>query len=101
MTVKSGVYREVIVPRRGGTGPGAMVGYETAPRRSGPGQGLAGLGRPVGALSAPTSSSGARGRRVVRVTLPGYNPFAIENATAADVAIMPWAAPWADRPRSP
>ena len=29
--VKSGVYREEIVPRTGGTGPGAMIGYEAAP----------------------------------------------------------------------
>ena len=31
MIVKSGVYRELVVPRRGGTGPEAMIGYEAAP----------------------------------------------------------------------
>jgi hypothetical protein len=99
VTVKSGVYRELIVPRRGGTGPEAMIGYETAPGARVLVKGSVVLAARWGRSKNPDESSERLWMAALPASLfPGENPFALENASAADVAIMPWAEPWADRP---
>jgi hypothetical protein len=99
VVVKSGVYREEIVPRRGGTGPEAMIGYEAAPGARVLVKGSRVLDSPWVRSKNPDESSERLWMATLPASLfPGENPFALENASSADVAIMPWAEAWADRP---
>ncbi len=99
VVVKSGVYREEIVPRAGGTGPEAMIGYEAAPGARVLVKGSRVLGGPWERSKNPDESSEKLWMAALPAALfPGENPFALENASAEDIAIMPWAAPWIDRP---
>jgi hypothetical protein len=97
--VKSGVYREEIVPRRGGKGPEAMIGYEAAPGARVLVKGSRVLEVPWERSKNPDESSEKLWMaRLPPSLFPGENPFALENASAEDVAIMPWAEAWAHRP---
>ena len=97
--VKSGVYREEVVPRRGGTGPEAMIGYEAALGARVLVKGSRVLEVPWKRSRNPDESSEKLWMAPLPPSLfPGDNPFALENASAADVAIMPWAEAWANRP---
>jgi alpha-N-arabinofuranosidase len=99
VVVKSGVYREEIVPRRGGTGPEAMIGYEAAPGARVLVKGSRVVGVPWVRSKNPDESSEKLWMASLPPSLfPGENPFALENASAEDVAIMPWAEAWAHRP---
>jgi hypothetical protein len=99
VVVKSGVYREEIVPRRGGTGPEAMVGYEAAPGARVLVKGSRVLEGLWERSKNPDESSERLWMAALPVALfPSENPFALENASAEDIAIMPWAEQWAGRP---
>lgn len=105
VVVKSGVYREAIEPRCGGTGPDRMVSIEAAP-----GARVVVSGSEI--LTAPWVRSrdpNARGwqtkyaRRLWMTTLPAErfggddSPFRLANASDADMDLMPWAVDWKGR----
>jgi hypothetical protein len=98
VVVKSGVYREQITPRAGGTTPDRMIGYEAAP------------GARVivkGSRVLPPAWTRSRNPQecseklwMIRLEpdyFPAENPFAILNADSADLDIMPWAHEWTGR----
>jgi hypothetical protein len=95
VVVESGTYREEIVPRKGGTGPGRMIGYEAAPGARVLIKGSRSLRREWSLSKYPSECS----QKLWMITLAAdyfekENPFALENANAADLAIMPWATEW-------
>ena len=96
--IKSGIYRELIQPRRGGTGADGMIGFEAA-------SGAEAIIRGSQVLSAPWSLSDvARSASVWMTELPatffkGDHPFAVVNTTDDDFEIMRWAS--AERGRVP
>ena len=96
--IKSGVYRELVQPRRGGTGPGSMISYEAAP-------GAEVVVRGSQVIDAAWSHTGlARSLSVWTAELPeaffeGDHPFAVVNTTEADFELMHWA--HAERGRAP
>jgi hypothetical protein len=96
--IRSGVYREQITPRFGGNGPDAMISYEAAPGARVVVKGS----RVVPSPWKPSRHPGQFSEKLWMTTLPASlfeqdNPFAIENASAEDIAIMPWAREWAGR----
>ena len=86
--IKSGIYRELVQPRRGGTGPDGMISYEAAPGAEAIIKG-----------SEVLSSEWTHADRCVsmwKTELPaaffeGDHPFAVINTTDADFDIMRWA----------
>lgn len=88
--VKSGIYREWIQPRRGGTGADGMISFEAAP-------GADAIIRGSQVLDARwTNSEEARSVSVWMADLPeaffkGDHPFAVVNTTEEDFEIMRWA----------
>lgn len=96
--VKSGVYREQITPKFGGEGPDRMISYEAAPGARVVVKGS----RIVSSPWKPSRHPGQFSEKLWMTTLPASlferdNPFAIENASADDIEIMPWAREWAGR----
>jgi alpha-N-arabinofuranosidase len=95
VVIRSGVYREEIIPLRGGAGPDKMIGYEATPGARVVIKGSRIL-RPEWVRSKnPAESS----QRLWMIALsPDYfkreNPFGILNADSADLDIMPWAHEW-------
>lgn len=98
VVIRSGEYRERIVPRFGGEGPDKMISYEAAP-----GARIIIKGsRVVPTEWRPSRNPGQFSEKLWMTTLPqslfeGENPFGIENASAADIEIMPWAREWTGR----
>ena len=96
--IKSGIYRELVQPRRGGTGADAMMSFEAAP-------GAEAIIRGSDVLGGPwTGSDVARSVSVWMTELPGAffegdHPFNVVNTTDADFEIMAWAG--AERGRVP
>ena len=104
--IKSGVYREKVVPRRGGDGPDAMISYEAAP-----GARVVVKGSRVVEPEWVRSMTNVQGdgpwaatfsEKLWMITLPDAlfperNPFTIQNASAADMEVMPWAQGWTGR----
>ena len=96
--IKSGVYREWVRPRRGGTGADGMIGFEAAP-------GAEAIIRGSQAISGTWTHTGAaRSLSVWTAELPeaffeGDHPFAVVNTTEADFELMHWA--HAERGRAP
>ena len=88
--IKSGIYREWIQPRRGGTGADGMISFEAAP-------GADAIIRGSQVLSATwTNSEVAKSVSVWMADLPesffeGDHPFAVVNTTDADFELMRWA----------
>lgn len=98
VVIKSGEYRELIVPRLGGQGPDKMISYEAAPGSRVVIKGS----RVVPTTWRPSRNPGQFSEKLWMTTLPESlfdrdNPFALENASADDIAIMPWATQWAGR----
>ncbi|UCD50198.1 MAG: right-handed parallel beta-helix repeat-containing protein [Phycisphaerales bacterium] len=96
--IESGVYREQITPRFGGDGPGKMISYEAAPGARVVIKGS----RLVPSPWRPSRNPRQFSEKLWMTTLPATlfereNPFALENASAADIEIMPWATEWAGR----
>jgi hypothetical protein len=96
--IKSGVYREKVIPENSGSGPGKMISYEAAPGA-----------RVIIKGSEITETEWLRSRnpgqyseKLWMTTLsesmfPGMSPFKIQNASAKDIEIMPWADQWSGR----
>ena len=92
VVIAAGVYRERIIPTRGGNGPTQMISYEAAPgaRVILKGSRLfreqwtpAGAGLPAQVWQA----------RLNPDYFEGYNPFEKENVTPAQFEVMNWAEP--------
>ena len=95
--IKSGIYRELVQPRRGGTGADGMISFEAAP-------GAEAAIRGSRVLNAWSLSDVARSVSVWMADLPaaffdGDHPFAVVNTTEEDYERMPWA--HAERGRVP
>ena len=88
--IKSGIYRELIQPRRGGTGADGMISFEATP-------GAEAIIRGSQVLSATWANSElARSVSVWMADLPAAfferdHPFAVVNTTEADFENMRWA----------
>ena len=86
--IKAGIYRELVQPRRGGTGAGGMISYEAAP-------GASAVISGSDVVSA-TWTRWVESVSVWRANLPetfveGDHPFALVNTTDEDFELMPWA----------
>ena len=94
VVVAAGVYREWVRPARGGTGPGAMISYEAAPGATVVIKGSRAF-KPEWHRSTAASAEGASvwQARLGADLFDGYNPFAIDNVTAEQFAVMDWATP--------
>jgi len=96
--IKSGIYRELVRPRRGGSGPDGMISYEAAP-------GAEVVIRGSDVIGATWTHTGvARSLSVWTAALPevffaGQHPFAVVNTTDEDFELMRWAQ--AERGRAP
>ena len=96
--IKSGVYRELVQPRRGGSGADSMISYEAAP-------GAEVVIRGSQVIDATWTHTGvARSLSVWTADLPesffaGDHPFAVVNTTDGDFELMRWAE--AERGRAP
>ena len=87
--IKSGIYREWIRPRRGGTGADGMISFEAAP-------GAEAVIRGSDELNATWTNSEGRSVSVWTADLPdgffqGDHPFAVVNTTDEDFENMRWA----------
>ncbi len=90
--VAGGVYRERVLPARGGTGPDRMISYEAAPGAKVVLKGSHVFREPW------TPADSALTTRIWQARLDpryfvGYNPFDIENVTSRQFDIMDFAAP--------
>ncbi|MHC4518373.1 MAG: right-handed parallel beta-helix repeat-containing protein [Planctomycetota bacterium] len=98
VVIKSGLYRELVIPRFGGEASDRMISYEVAPGARVVVKGS----RVVPTPWKPSRHPGQFSEKLWMTTLPASlferdNPFAIENASAEDIEIMPWAREWAGR----
>lgn len=96
--IRSGVYREKVVPQYGGTAPDAMISYEAGPDEEVIIKGSRVLDPRWTRSLNPTQFS----EKLWMITLPDSifsekSPFKIQNAGAEDIEIMPWAAEWKGR----
>jgi hypothetical protein len=87
--IKSGIYRELVQPRQGGTGTDGMISFEAAP-------GADATIRGSQVLSTWTGSDVARSVSVWMTELPeaffeGEHPFAVVCTTEEEFEKMPWA----------
>ena len=96
--IKSGVYREKVIPKNGGMSPDAMISYEAAP-------GARVIIKGSGILRPEWTRSRNPGQyseklwmiRLPESLFPGPSPFSIQNASAKDIEIMDWASQWVGR----
>ncbi len=98
VVIKSGIYREQISPLNGGNGPDEMISYEAAPGA----RVIIKGSRILNSIWTPSRNPGQFSEKLWMTTLPdslfeAENPFTIENASAADIEIMPWATEWAGK----
>ena len=96
--VAAGVYREWVHPRRGGTGPTAMIHYQAAPGALVVIKGsriLAGpwtpSPRPGGAAAAPDAAGQLWTTALPALPADAYNPFTAENVSPEQFKHMDWA----------
>lgn len=105
VVVHAGVYREMVVPRNEGEGPGRMIAYEAAPGEQVIVKGSRILeGKWV--RSADPRGEGGRSiysKKLWMTALPdalfenGYFAFRTPNASDAEIDLMPWALRWKGR----
>ncbi len=103
--IHSGVYREMVQPATGGEGPDRMIAYEAAPGEQVIIKGSRVVEGPWQPSRDPHGESqGSRfSKQLWMVTLPeslfmpGYQPFAMPNASDAELDLMPWALRWKGR----
>lgn len=96
--IHPGVYRETVMPARGGAGPDQMIAYEAAP-------GAKVIVTGGETVTTPWGPSKAGNGAVMSLKLwqtslrsvmemEGDSPFSVLNASEADIDIMPWAEQW-------
>ncbi len=95
--IHAGVYREKVVPKNGGEGPDKMIAYQAAP-----GDSVVVKGSCIIKNWVRSVNPGQFSQKLWMTTLPDSilsqdNPFAQQNADAADMDIMPWAEQWTGR----
>ena len=94
--IAAGVYRQRVIPARGGTGPERMIGYEAAPGARVVLKGsrlLEATWTQVGGDGKPDVSKVWKTRMPPQL-FPGQNPFALVNLTDGEIdGGMPWAVP--------
>ena len=96
--IKSGIYREQVVPRAGGNGPESMISYQAAPGAEVVLKGS----KIVRSEWVRSRNPGHFSEKLWMTVLPDslfpeVSPFTLENASAADIEIMPWAREWSGR----
>ena len=97
--IKPGIYREKVVPRNGGTSQEQMICYEAAPGSEVVIKGSCILTSPwVRSLNPAQFSEKLWMTTLADSLFPEISPFKLENASAADIEIMPWATEWIGRP---
>ena len=95
VVVKSGIYRELVRPRFGGKGPDRMISYEAAVHAE-----VIVKGSRIIKNSVPSrlrnrkAPSGVWMTELKSQTFEEGNPFLTENASKADIDVMPWASQW-------
>jgi hypothetical protein len=99
--VAAGIYRERVAPARGGTGPDRMITYQAEPDAKVIIKGS----RVIAPAWQPSTAEPVNAPQVVWMTklnpswfADGYDPFAVDNLTAAQFKKMPWAQPQQDNP---
>lgn len=90
VVVAAGIYRERVRPAHGGSGPDRMISYEAVP---GAVVTLKGSSIFKADWRASAADDGVWEARLDPALFNGYNPFAIDNVTPEQFAVMDWAAP--------
>lgn len=98
VVIHSGVYREKVVPKNEGQGPDKMISYEAA-RGS---QVIIKGSRVLESTWVRSRNPAQFSEKLWMTTLPDsifpeISPFALQNASSADIEIMPWATEWSGR----
>ncbi|MBN1998535.1 right-handed parallel beta-helix repeat-containing protein, partial [candidate division KSB1 bacterium] len=97
IVIHEGIYREKIVPKRGGKGPDSMISYLAFPGDSVVIKGSRIVQQWVRSKNPAQFSQKLWMKVLADSIFPEENPFALQNASVADIEIMPWAAEWAGR----
>jgi hypothetical protein len=96
--IKSGVYREKVIPKNSGEGPDKMISYQAETGAEVIIKGSQILNKNWIRSKNPEQYS----EKLWMITLPDSifpegSPFKLQNASAADIEIMPWATEWIGR----
>jgi hypothetical protein len=100
VVVAAGVYREWVRPERGGSGPDKMISYEAAPGAAVVIKGSR-VFKPTwrkSTAAAAATTAAVWQARLDPALFDGYNPFAIDNVTTPQFAVMSWATPLRGKP---
>ncbi|MCG8607932.1 right-handed parallel beta-helix repeat-containing protein, partial [bacterium] len=98
VVIKSGVYREKVVPRFGGKSPEKMISYEAASGARVILKGSRVLKSAWVRSLNPTQFSEKLWMNTMPDSIfPEESPFKIQNASTEDIEIMPWAREWSGR----
>ncbi len=98
VVVESGVYRELVRPRFGGEGPDRMIGYEAAANAKVIIKGSRVIKDWSPSMHGNSSIQlGIWMTELQSQTFEEDNPFLTENASKADIDVMPWAKQWAGK----
>ncbi len=104
VVIHSGVYREMVRPRRGGEGPDRMIAFAAAPGAEVVIKGSRVLESGWKRSDHPEFEEPRRfSKKLWMAALPdelfedGYYPFRTPNASDAEVDLMPWMAAWKGR----
>ena len=92
VVVAAGEYREWVRPRRGGTGPEAMISYQAAPGAKVVIKGSRVL-KAKWEAAAPAGAAKVWSAALPAELFDGYNPFKEENINAQQFEWMDWARP--------
>jgi alpha-L-arabinofuranosidase len=98
VVVNSGIYRELVRPRFGGEGPDRMISYEAAVDAK-----VIIKGSRIIKDWIPSGFSNSNNQlniwmtKLTSQTFEEDNPFLTENASKADIEVMPWATQWAGK----
>ena len=88
--IKSGIYRELVQPRRGGTGADGMISYEAAPGAEAIIRGSEVL-TSAWANELPPHSVSVWNTELPEAFFEGDHPFGVINTTDEDFELMRWA----------
>jgi hypothetical protein len=97
--IKSGVYRELVQPRRGGTGADSMISYEAAPGAEVVIRGSQVIDATWTHTDGASRSLSVWTAELSEIFFAHDHPFAVVNTTEADFELMRWAE--AERGRAP
>ncbi len=101
--IHAGIYREMVEPQAGGTGPYHMIGYEAAPGEQVIIKGSRVIEGRWERSRDPQGGGSTYSKKLWATALPdtlfsaGYHPFRTPNASNAELDLMPWALRWKGR----